>query len=99
MMLTHLSMQRAPRLRKQMPHAYTNDERIRAYRFQAPVDRYNDRAWNFPRTPYGSQSAATQAPSSSEPTGCLLSEAERYAREQAQAGPPEVIPYAERRGY
>jgi hypothetical protein len=74
-MLTHLSMQKAPKLRKQMPHAFTNEERIREYladraRYAEP-QRYNDRAWNFPRTPYGSQSAATQAPSLNA-AGCLL---------------------------
>jgi len=71
MMLTHLSLQKAPALHKQMPHAPTNEDRYRELRIalaMRDLPRHNTVAWNFPRTPYGSQSGANPGPSN--PAGC-----------------------------
>ena len=71
MMLTHLSLQKAPALHKQMPHAPTNEDRYRELRIalaMRDLPRHNTVAWNFPRTPYGSQSGANPGPYN--PAGC-----------------------------
>lgn len=72
MNLTHLSLQRAPRLHNQMPDAPTNAERLRALRValaMRPASVGNVREWNF----NGSQPAANPPPNLPNPAGCLLS--------------------------
>lgn len=68
MILTHLSLQRAPRLHRQMPRAPTNEQRIREFRRVYPQAVGNTFRWPF----HGSQSGAT-SPGPSNPAGCLLS--------------------------
>ncbi len=94
MNLTHLSLQRAPRLHKQMPHAPNNEPRLREFRKVAPVERHNGFRWPF----HGSQPVGFPAESPNVPAGCFLSDGERYAMEQTMDGPPPVIPFAARRG-
>lgn len=91
--LTHLSLQRAPRLHKQMPNAYTNAERYRDFRMAMAL--IGTRIGNEFRFPFhGSQSGANPGPTN--PAGCQLSQAQRYAMEQS---PPDPITnYADRRG-
>lgn len=69
MELTYLSLLRAPRMGRRMPHVPTPEERMREYRRYAPVQFANARF-------HGSQSGAT-SPGPFNPAGCLLSEASK----------------------
>lgn len=81
MILTRLSMFRAPRMGRHMPHVPTPEQRMREYRRYAPVQFANARF-------HGSQSGAT-TPGPSNPAGCQLYE--RYARDACADGPPDLI--------
>jgi len=88
--LTHLSLQRAPRLHRHMPSAPTNEQRAQEFRRVYPQAVGNAFRWPF----HGSQPGAIPGPSN--PAGCHLSPAQRYAMEQS---PPDPIThYADRRG-
>jgi hypothetical protein len=52
MILTRLSMLRAPRMGRKMPHVPTPEQRVREYRRHAPVQFGNARfCWPDPPTP------------------------------------------------
>ena len=72
MTLTHLSLQRARR----MPVAYTNEQRLRAFRSVAPVDRHNAFRW-----PFHSSQPVGSSPPTTGPVGCFSFA--RYAAEQS----------------